>query len=176
MKNDSPVIQNIFMRRSIRKLKSTPIPDEHIDLMLQCLEAAPSAGNLQPWFFYVVKNEELKKKLCQLSFDQKSVEQAPVVFVVCAKPEESATKYGDLGRNFFCIQDTAAAVQNLLLAVHDLGYGAVWIGVVKEKEIAACLDLPNDLKPVALVPVGFADETPQPMERKGWRKVSIEVE
>lgn len=172
MKFDSPVIQNIFTRRSIRQLKATAIPEAHIDLMLQCLEAAPSAGNLQPWFFYVVKNDELKKKLCQLSFDQKVVEQAPVVFVVCARPEESATKYGDLGRNFFCIQDTAAAVQNLLLAVHDMGYAAVWIGVVKEKEIKECLSLSDDLRPVALVPVGLANETPAPMERRGWKTVS----
>lgn len=176
MKTDSAVIKNIFTRRSIRQLKSTPIPQAHIDLMLQCLEAAPSAGNLQPWFFYVVKNDELKKKLCQLSFDQKAVEQAPVVFVVCTCPEESATKYGDLGRNFFCIQDTAAAVQNLLLAVHDLGYGAVWIGVVKEEEIKKCLQLPKDQKPVALIPVGLANEVPAPMERKGWRKVSRIIE
>jgi nitroreductase len=172
MKFVSPVIQNIFTRRSVRRLKSTSLPQEDIDLMLQCLEAAPSAGNLQPWFFYVVKNNELKKKLCQLSFDQKAVEQAPVVFVVCACPEESAAKYGDLGRNFFCIQDTAAAVQNLLLAIHDRGYAAVWIGVVKEDEIRECLNLPRDQKPVALIPVGLADETPAPMERKGWKTVS----
>ena len=120
--------------------------------MLDCVEAAPSAGNLQPWSFLIVKSTALKEELCRLSFDQQVVKQAPLVFVVCAIPEQSAAQYGDVGRNLFCIQDTAAAVQNLLLAVHALGYGAVWIGVVKEREIAACLGLDDGVRPVALIP------------------------
>lgn len=175
-KTRSAVIQCLFSRRSIRALKPAPVPEKDIELMLRCLEAAPSAGNLQPWFFYVIKNAELKKKLCALSFDQKVVEQAPVVFAICARPEISAKEYGETGRRLFCIQDTAAAVQNLLLAVHDMGYAAVWIGVMKEKEISACLNLPADQVPVALVPVGKADEKPKPMERKGWKKVSKTLE
>jgi nitroreductase len=172
MNYSSPVIKCLFERRSIRALKPDPLPEKDIELLLRCLEAAPSAGNLQPWFFYVVKNDALKKKLCTLSFDQPSVAQAPVVFAVCAVPEESAKQYGPAGRDFFCIQDTAAAVQNLLLAVHDMGYGAVWIGVLKEKEIAECLGLPAGQRPVALIPVGRPAETPKPFDRKGWRNVS----
>ncbi len=176
MKDESEVIECIFNRRSIRALKPDPIPATDIELMLRCLEAAPSAGNLQPWFFYVIKNDALKKKLCELSFEQKAVEQAPVVFAICAKPAESAAEYGKTGTELFCIQDTAAAVQNLLLAVHDMGYAAVWIGVVKEAEIAECLGLPRDERPLALVPVGLPDETPEPMVRKGWRQVSKVIE
>jgi nitroreductase len=172
MKNFSPVIRAIFERRSIRALGPDPLPEKDLELLLRCLEAAPSAGNLQPWFFYVVKNPELKRQLCKLSFNQKAVEQAPVVFVVCAVPEESAKQYGDAGRNLFCIQDTAAAVQNILLAAHDLGYGAVWIGVLNGQEIAACLNLPAGQQPVALIPVGQPAETPKPFERKGWLQVS----
>jgi nitroreductase len=171
-KKDSQVIRCIFNRRSIRALKPDPIPQKDIDLMLQCLEAAPSAGNLQPWRFYVIKNKKIRKKLCELSFDQKVVEQAPVVIGICAVPRESAKEYGDVGSKFFCIQDTAAAVQNLLLAVHDMGYGAVWIGIVKEKEIARCLDLPEGESPVALVPVGLADESPAHPGRRGWKKLT----
>jgi nitroreductase len=172
----SPAIDCIMTRRSIRSLKPDPVPGEHIEILLECLEAAPSAGNLQPWAFLVVRSTKLKEELCRLSFDQEVVKQAPVVFVVCAVPEQSAAQYGEVGTRVFCLQDTAAAVQNLLLAAHALGYGAVWIGVIKEHEIADCLDLPHGTKPVALIPVGLANETPKPMERRGWRKITRFVE
>jgi len=140
--------------------------------MLECLEAAPSAGNLQPWQFLVVRTQEVKDDLCALSFDQAVVKQAPVVFVVCAVPQQSAVQYGEVGARFFCIQDTAAAVQNLLLAAHALGYGAVWIGVINDREIAARLGLQEGTRPIALIPVGLANEIPKPMERRGWRKIT----
>ena len=172
MHRDSPVIKNLFTRRSIRGYKSDPIPDEDIQLMLECIEAAPSAGNLQPWFIYVIKNQQIKKQLCTLSFDQKSVEEAPVIFAICARPEESAEKYEKLGAEFFCLQDTAAATQNLLLAAHAMGYGSLWVGIVKEREIAECIGLAPGEKPIALVAVGKAAIEPDPMVRKGVKNVS----
>ncbi|RPJ57461.1 MAG: nitroreductase family protein [Acidobacteria bacterium] len=169
-------IECILTRRSIRALRPDPIRPEDVETLLGCLEAAPSAGNLQPWCFLIVKSQALKEELCRLSFDQQVVKQAPVVFVVCAIPEQSAAQYGDVGRNLFCLQDTAAAVQNLLLGVHALGYGAVWIGVVREREIATCLGLDEATRPVALIPVGLPDETPNPMERRGWRTITRTLE
>jgi nitroreductase len=169
-------IDNILNRRSIRKFKSDPISTEHLELMLSCMEAAPSAGNLQPWFFYVVKNQTIKNQLCALSFNQQSVQEAPVVFVVCANPAVSVTQYGQLGETLFCLQDTASAVQNLLLAAHSMGYGAVWIGVVKAQEIAQLLELPSELNPIALIPVGFPNEPPGIKERKGWQTLTKFIE
>lgn len=163
------VIDCILTRRSIRSLRPDPLAQQDVETLLDCLEAAPSAGNLQPWSFLIVKSAAVKEQLCRLSFDQQVVKQAPLVFVVCAIPEQSAAQYGDTGRQLFCIQDTAAAVQNLLLAVHALGYAAVWIGVVKESEIAGCLGLEPGIRPVALIPVGHPNEVPKPMERRGWR-------
>ena len=168
-------IDCIMTRRSIRSLKPEPLPEKDIEILLSCVEAAPSAGNLQPWSFCVITDPAVKKQLCELSFDQQVVVQAPVVFAVCALPEESARQYGDVGRNLFAIQDTAAATQNLLLAAHALGYGAVWIGVVRQQEVAACLGLPEGTVPVALVPVGYANETPKPMERKGWKTLTKRI-
>jgi len=172
---NSQAIHCIMTRRSIRSLKPDPIPEKDIEQLLKCLEAAPSAGNLQPWLFCVVTDPVVKEQLCRLSFDQQVVMQAPVVIAVCALPEESAREYGDVGRNLFAIQDTAAATQNLLLAAHALGYGAVWIGVVKQQQVAACLGLTEGIVPVALVPVGQANETPKPMERKGWETVTRRI-
>jgi nitroreductase len=172
MKEIQGCINQMLSRRSIRKFKSDAIPLEQLELMLSCMEAAPSAGNLQPWFFYVVKNQPLKNALCTLSFNQTAVQEAPVVFVVCANPALSATQYGQLGEQLFCLQDTACAVQNLLLAAHSLGYGAVWIGVVKDQEIAQLLKLPPELKPVALISVGLPNEPAGTMERKGWQTLT----
>ncbi len=172
---NSQAIDCIMTRRSIRSLKPDSLPEKDIETLLSCLEAAPSAGNLQPWFFCLITDPAVKKQLCQLSFDQQVVMQAPLVFAVCALPEESAKQYGDVGRKLFAIQDTAAATQNLLLAAHALGYGAVWIGVVREQEVALCLGLPEGTVPVALVPVGYANETPKPMERKGWRTLTKRI-
>ena len=166
MKENNPAIDNILTRRSIRAFAAQTVAAGDIDIMLRCLEAAPSAGNLQPWRFIVIRNKEIKERLCALSFDQKALVQAPVVFAVTARPDESALKYGELGASFFCIQDTAAAVQNLLLAAHALGYGAVWIGVVKEAEIRDLLQLGDGEKPIALVPVGVSAEAAPMMERR----------
>lgn len=176
MKEIQGCIATILSRRSIRQFKSDAIPLEHLELLLACMEAAPSAGNLQPWFFCVVKNQAIKNALCALSFNQQSIREAPVVFVVCANPALSATQYGQLGETLFCLQDTASAVQNLLLAVHSLGYGAVWIGVVKDQEIAQLLELSSGLKPVALIPVGLPNEPPGTMERKEWRTLTKFIE
>ncbi|HMB01110.1 MAG TPA: nitroreductase family protein [Spirochaetota bacterium] len=171
MQHNSQVMRCLFNRRSIRKFKAKPVAQDKLELLIKAFEAAPSAGNIQPWFLYLVNNQAKKEKLCQLSFDQEAVKNAPTVITVCADPALSAAEYGDAGRDFFCIQDTAAAVQNLLLAVHDLGLGAVWIGVLKEKEIAACLDLPARHKPVALIPVGIPAEKPAAWDRKGWQHI-----
>lgn len=140
------------------------------------MQAAPNAGNVEPWFFYAVTNNEIKKKLCQISFDQKAVEKAPVVFVICSVPENSAEKYGETGKELFCIQDTAAAVQNLLLAVDSLGYAAVWIGVIDADAISKAMDIPEGRKPVAIVPVGFAAEATPEMERKNIKKITKIIE
>jgi nitroreductase len=171
MKEASAALDNILTRRSIRAFTDTALCERDIDLMLRCLEAAPSAGNLQPWRFIVIRNAHIKERLCALSFDQKALVQAPVVFAITAKPQESSVKYGELGASFFCIQDTAAAVQNLQLAAHALGYGAVWIGIVRENEIRTLLNLSEDERPIALVPVGIAAESAPKMERRPLQEI-----
>jgi nitroreductase len=76
------------------------------------------------------------------------------VFVVCAEPERSAARYKDRGRDLYCYQDTAAAVENLLVAAEMLGYGACWVGAFDEEVARKALEIPKHLRPVAMVPVG----------------------
>jgi len=135
-------------------------------MLMDSLRRAPSAGNVQPWRFYVVRNGSLKAELAEAAHGQGFVKQAPVVFVVCGDAEASAEHYGERGRTLYYIQDTAAAVQNLLIAATALGYGACWVGAFDERLAADTLSLPGSLRPLAIVPVGKVKTAPHPPDRK----------
>ncbi|NLO89337.1 MAG: nitroreductase family protein [Clostridia bacterium] len=152
------VFEVIKERKSIRAFKSQDIPDTTVTRLLEAASRAPSAGNLQPWKFYVVKIREIKEKLAGAAYNQRFIIQAPVVIVVCALPEESALRYGERGRSLYCIQDTAAAVQNLLLSAWALGIGSCWVGAFDEGAATSALELSKRERPVAIIPLGYPAE------------------
>jgi nitroreductase len=84
------------------------------------------------------------------------IEAAPVVIVVCADERRCSRRYGARRKNLFCIQDTAAAVQNILLAAYAMGLGTCWVGAFDEEVVKGALKVPDDVRPVALIPVGYA--------------------
>ena len=136
------------------------VAPEDVEKILRAAIRAPSAGNLQPWFFVVVREEKKKEALARAALDQRFVARAPVVVVVCADPDRSAMRYGGRGVSLYCLQDTAAATENLLLAAVALGLGGCWVGAFHEEEAARALDLPSHLRPVAIVPLGHATRPP----------------
>lgn len=152
------VIAAILERRCVRKFESTPIPSATIGRILEAAQHAPSAGNLQPWEFYVVLSQEHKSKLSEAAFNQNSILEAPVVIAVCANPELCGQRYGARGVELYYLQDTAAAVQNILLAATGYGLGSCWVGAFDEQRVAQVLNLPNSLRPVAMIPLGYALE------------------
>ena len=158
-------LQVIFERRSCRAFKSEPIPQEHLDLLVEALRWAPSAGNRQPWHFYLVKSTFLKEELVNAAYGQTFLVQVPVVFVICAIPDQSATRYGKRGRDLYAYQDTAAAVQNLLLTATALGYGSCWVGAFDEEAVSKALELPAKHRPVAMIPLGKPAEKPETPKR-----------
>jgi nitroreductase len=164
-------IETILNRHSCREFTRGEIPDEHMNLLMECLRWSPSAGNLQPWFFYIVKGRDAKRALAGAAFHQDFIADAAVVFVVCAEPDASAAVYGERGRSLYCLQDTAAAVENLILAATALGYGSCWIGAFNEGRASEALEIPRHLRPVAIVPVGPGE----PVTRFPGRKNSSEV-
>jgi nitroreductase len=149
------VFDAIKERRSIRAFKDEEIPEATVTRLLEAACHAPSAGNLQPWKFFVVSQGASKKRLAEAAFGQTFVAEAPTVIVVCALPEVSAARYGDRGRELYCLQDTAAAVQNILLGANALGLGSCWVGAFDEQEAAKVLDLPGHCRPVAMIPLGY---------------------
>ena len=130
-----------------------------IEKILECGNQAPSAGNLQSRDFVVVRNSETKKKLADAALGQKFVADAPVVIVVCANMDRSKP-YGKRGESLYCIQDATAAIQNMLVAVHAEGLGACWVGAFDERQASGILELPSNARPIALIPVGHANESP----------------
>jgi nitroreductase len=131
------------------------VPPETVTRLLEAAIRAPSAGNCQPWQFFVVRNEDTKRELARAALDQWFLSVAPVVIVVCADPERSARRYGDRGRLLYSLQDTAAATENLLLAAASSGLGACWVGAFDEEKAARALDLDPLLRPVAILPIGY---------------------
>jgi len=146
----------IERRYSLRDFdRSRDVAPENVEKILRAAIRAPSAGNMQPWFFMVVREERKKEALARAALDQSFIAQAPVVVVVCADPDRSAMRYGGRGTHLYCLQDTAAATENLLLAAVALGLGGCWVGAFHEEEAARALDLPSHLRPVAIVPLGY---------------------
>jgi nitroreductase len=158
-------------RRSIRAFTDREITDKEAELLVEAACLAPSAGNLQPWEFVIVRDPGLKRKLVEAAHGQSFVSEAPVVFVVCAVPDRSAPRYGRRGRELYCIQDTAAAVQNLMLTAMANGLGSCWVGAFDEARAANALSLPKGVRPVAIVPVGYPAESPRQRPRRPVKQV-----
>ncbi|MCX8182036.1 MAG: nitroreductase family protein [Candidatus Methanomethyliaceae archaeon] len=165
------MFQCIEKRRSVRSFRDVPIPEEDLIKILKAGIQAPSAGNIQPWRFIVTTKEDLKMKLAEAALGQYWMVEAGVIITVCAVEDESATYYGTRGRSLYCIQDTAAAVENILLASTALGYGSCWVGAFDEMEVRKTLSIPRDVRPVALIPIGAPAETPEARSRKDLRQV-----
>lgn len=151
------VFEAMKKRHSVRSFDPLrEVPEDLVEEVLRCACLAPSAGNVQPWRFTVVRDGKVKEALTAAALGQRFVAQAPVVIVVCADLEAHAGSYGKRGVELYSIQDTAAAVQNMLLAATALGLGSCWVGAFREDEAARVLDLPSHLRPLALVPLGYA--------------------
>jgi nitroreductase len=161
------VLEAIRGRRSIRAFKSEKnVPDATVDRLIDAACWAPSAGNIQPWEFIVVRKAEMKERLVKAAYGQAFIGQAPVVIVVCADVDRCSQGYGERGRTLYCIQDTAAAVQNILLTAYSLGLGTCWIGAFSEESAREALRIPRGIRPVAIVPVGFSTKSPSPRSKR----------
>lgn len=157
-------IENIMTRTSIRQYTDQPVEPEKIDIMLKAAMAAPTAVNLQPWHFIVIDD---KQTLELLSGNQPS--NAPLMIAVCGDTNKTTMPDGKSKLPDFWVQDVSAAIENLLLAAHAQGLGAVWTGVypVMERtaEVANILNCPSNIIPVAVVRVGYPGESPEPKDK-----------
>jgi len=158
------IFEAIVSWRPAKKFESKHIDDKLIGVMLHMATHAVSAGNIQEWQFIVVRDNEVKKKLCSAALDQKQIVEAPIDIVVCTDLEKANLRYSTRGEVFYSIQDTAAAVQIILLTANALGLGSDWIKAFDEDRVRTVVGLTQNLRPVAIVPVGYASE--EVVERK----------
>jgi len=155
------LFEAIESRRSIRRFDpAVDVPPETVERLLSAAILTENAGNRQPWHFYVVRDPGLREGLVAAAHGQGFISQAPVAIVVCADAEQSGERYGQRGRELYCLQDTAAAVDHILLAAVALGLGSCWVGAFDESEAARVLDLPGNHRPVAILPIGKPTEAP----------------
>jgi nitroreductase len=165
------VFEAIRGRRSIRKFTDESVNEEDLKKILESATLAPSAGNLQPWEFVVVKDQAIKNKLARAAYGQSFIAEAPVAIVVCANVPRTSGHYGSRGASLYCIQDTAAATQNILLAAHALGYGTCWVGAFNESLAAEAINAPEGVRPLAIIPIGRPAERPSPPPRTPLKKI-----
>ena len=155
-------MNEIFKRVSIRRFEDRPVEDEKITEILRAAMAAPSAGNQQPWEFYVVRDREKIKALARISPYAGPAAKAPVVLVPCYRTE---------GLRFpvNAVVDLSIATENMLLMITSLGLGGVWLGVAPEEgrvaKADAILGIGDTLHAFALVPVGYPAEEKEQQDR-----------
>ena len=154
-------LEAINNRRSIRKYTEKPVEFEKITTILDAARKAPCAGNLQDWRFILVTEKNLIKQVSEFAIEQYWIQTAPIVIIVCAIPEKHEQYYGLRGKRLYNIQDCAAAIENILLAATDMGLGSCWIGAFEEEKLRAVFNIPADVRPQAIITIGYGDETPQ---------------
>jgi nitroreductase len=158
-------------RQSVRKFEEREVPEIKIRQLLELANRSPSAGNLQARRAVVVKNQDLKRKIARAALDQDFILEAPAVFVILACPQESAQKYGRRGKDLYALQDATIFAAYLQLAATDLDLASCWIGAFREEEVSEVLGLPENLKPIAIIPVGYPAEKPDKTPRKDLNEI-----
>jgi nitroreductase len=155
-------LETIQTRRSIRKYQEKHVPEELIQKLLAAAMQAPSARNQQPWQFVVIDNRDTLAKIPEFMPNAAMAAEAPLAILVC----------GDLSlekSEGYWVVDCAAATQNMLLAAHALGLGAVWCGVyprvTRMEGLRRSLGLPENVVAHSLVVLGYAAEQVQPQDR-----------
>lgn len=155
------VLKAIRERRSVRSYQKKNITEDIVDKLIDSLLWAPSAGNLQARKFFFIKDERLKEDIASAALNQNFIAEAPLVVVGCTDSRISS-RYGDRGVYLYSIQDVAVSIMGMMLVAYENGLGTVWVGAFKEGEIAELLQLPQNLRPVAIVPVGYPMRIPSP--------------
>ncbi len=161
----------ILKRKSIRAFAEKNISEEDLEVLIRAAIMAPSGGNMQPWGFVAVRDSDIKERLVEASYGQAFIATAPVVVIVCTDPARTAPRYGDRGTTLYCIQDTAAAVENILLTATHNGLGTCWIGAFDEGMAAEALGLPEGIRPIAMIPIGYPAQDPPKRPRRPLTEV-----
>ncbi|MFB3776444.1 MAG: nitroreductase family protein [Bryobacteraceae bacterium] len=165
----------IQQRRSVRVFTRQAVEESKLQEILQAANAAPSAGNLQAYEIFVVRDARRRKELAGAALGQEFVAQAPVALVFCAHPALSEERYRDRGRSLYSVQDATIACAFAMLAAADLGLATVWVGAFNDEAVWKAIGSPRGLLPVAILPIGYAGERPGATSRRPLQSLTHEV-
>ncbi|MCC6147122.1 MAG: nitroreductase family protein [Anaerolineaceae bacterium] len=155
-------VEAIITRRSVRHFLSQPVPPEMVETLLKAAMQAPSAANAQPWHFIIITDRDSLEQVTTFHPAAESLHEAPMAILVCGddKMEKRPDRW---------ILDCSAASQNILLAAHALGLGAVWVGIqpdeIRITGMRQITRLPAHIHPLSLIAVGFPARVPPPVNR-----------
>jgi nitroreductase len=156
----------VRVRQSIRAFQKKPVEEEKIHRIIEALNLAPSAGNLQAYEVIIVKDPVLKMQLARAASGQDFVSEAPVCFVFLAYPERSSKKYGHRGSELYSIQDATIATTCAMFAATALGLSSTWVGAFNEEAAARVVGAQRDKRVIAILPIGYGAETPEATPRR----------
>ncbi|MEZ0396091.1 MAG: nitroreductase family protein [Anaerolineales bacterium] len=158
MEKSKDFFQVVEERRSMRAFAPAPVEEDKLQRILEVANRAPSAGNLQGYEIFVIRKAGQKQALVEAAYDQRFIAEAPLVLIFCANPSRSAVRYLERGRNLYSVQDATIACTYAMLAATALGLSSVWVGAFDEQAVRRAADIPSDLVPVAMLPIGYASE------------------
>ena len=153
-------------RHSVRKYQAREVEQEKLDLILETINAAPSAGDLQGYQALLVRDPSTRQALAKASYGQNFIVEAPLALVFCADHLRSAGKYGKRGAELYAVQDATIAATYCQLAATALGLATVWVGAFDTAGVAVAINAPESMTPVAIIPIGYAAEEPAPTPRR----------
>jgi nitroreductase len=155
-------------RRSIRRYRPDPVPDEMVENLLEAGRWAPSANNLQPWTFIVVRERAMREQIAAyadyVGSHRVHIAEAPLLIVLCGVVEDRVYRE-------FLNGDVGMAGLQMMLQANAMGLGTCWVGGLERKAIAGMLRIPNYLEIVSLLTVGFPAEDPEPTPRKSLDEI-----
>ena len=167
----NPTLETIFNRTSIRSYSDQKVEKDQIMTLLKAGMSAPSAVNKQPWEFIVIDDKDLMGKISDEFKNAGMVKKASCAIIVCG--DMNLTLGGDVQE--FWVQDCSAATQNILLAAHSMGLGAVWCGVYPNSErveaLKNLLSLPDNIIPLNIIPIGVREKEQEPKDK--WKEDRI---
>ena len=162
----------IMTRTSIRAFTGEPVSKDQLETILKAGMAAPTGMNAQPWRFVVITDQDKIKEVFGTGFRSEMYTTAGAVIVVCGEAETDGRP------NMFWYEDCSAAAENILLAAHALGLGAVWTAgypaVDRTAPISEALGIPSNVLPLCVIPMGVPAENPEPKDK--WKPENIHWE
>jgi nitroreductase len=161
---ENETLNTIYSRKSVRSFTGEAVSRETLIKILKAAMAAPSAVNIQPWAFVAITRRETLDELCAKLPYAKMLDSAAAAIVVCGIPDKDEVFSKD-----YWVMDCSAASENILLACHALGLGAVWTAVHVDKErianVRGILNIPENIIPLNVIPIGVPREKEKPLDK-----------